>query len=167
MNWDGASLDVQAEPDSGLARFIGPARRRNVMSASLHRSNHRDGKIRVVPEADDIVVLTLEGDFDLANAPKLGEQLDRVLEANKDLILDLSEVTFIDSSVINELFRAARVAKESGQTAVLQLGTAPNVERILEIVGIESVLPCADRRHAAIKLIESGVAEIERRAVSG
>ena len=137
------------------------------MSASLHRSDQRDGKIRVVPEADDIVVLTLEGDFDLGNATTLGEQLDRVLEANQDLILDLSEVTFIDSSVINELFRAARVAKESGQTAVLQLGTAPRVERILEIVGIESVLPRADRRHEAIQLIESGGAKIERGAATG
>jgi anti-anti-sigma factor len=109
---------------------------------------------------DDIVVLALEGDFDRHNAATLGEQLDRALETRKDLILDLSQVTFLDSSVVGELFRAALVAKESGQTAVLQLGTAPLVERVLEIVGIESMLPRAHHRQEAIQIIE-------RRAATG
>jgi anti-anti-sigma factor len=129
--------------------------------APAHHSDYRDGAIRILPEADAIVVFALEGEFDRHNAPTLGEQLDQALETRKDLILDLSQVTFIDSSVINQLFRAAHVAKESGQTAVLQLGTAPLVERILAIVGIESVLPRAHRRDEAIQLIERGTARTD------
>jgi len=124
------------------------------MPTSLHRSDYGDGAIRIQPEADDIVVLALEGDFDRHNARTLGAQLDRAFEKQKNLVLDLTEVTFMDSSVVNELFRAAHVANERGQTAVLQLGTAPPVERILEIVGIESVLPRARDRQEAIRIIE-------------
>ena len=129
------------------------------MPESLHRFGNHEGAVRTVTEADDIVVLTLEGEFDRFNAPRLGEQLDRALQSRKGLILDLSEVTFIDSSVVNELFRAAHGAKQSGQTAVLQLGTAPLVESVLEIVRIESVLPRAHRRQEAVEIIERAAAQ--------
>ncbi len=127
------------------------------MSTSpLHRSRNRDGTIRVAPEAGDIVVLSFEGEFDRWNALNVGEHLDQALETGKDLVLDLSEITFLDSSVINELFRAAQAARGSGQVAVLELGAAPFVERILEFVRIESVLPRANNREEAIRLIELG-----------
>jgi ABC-type transporter Mla MlaB component len=80
------------------------------MVASPFDSEHRDGVIRVVPETGEIVALCLEGDFDLTNAPALGDEIDRALERGKGLILDLSEATFIDSSVINVLVRASKAA---------------------------------------------------------
>ncbi len=128
------------------------------MSTSLKRSRSADGAIHIAPEIGGIVVLSFEGEFDRWNAPTVGESLDQALETRRDLILDLSEVTFLDSSVINELFRGAQAAKASGRVAVLQLGTAPFVERILEFVRIESVLPRARRRDEAIQLIELGAA---------
>jgi anti-anti-sigma factor len=150
-------------PDSSAQQ-----RRRNVVSASLHRSDHRDGAIRIVPDVDGIVVLALEGDFDRHDAPTLGEQLDRALEARDNLVLDLSEVTFVDSSIVNELFRAAHVARERGQIAVLQLGNALLVERILEIVGIDTVLPCAHEREEAIQIIQRGASKVlEAAAATG
>ncbi len=125
------------------------------MPSSFHRSDHRDGAVRIVREADEIIVLCLEGEFDRYNAPALGTKLERALQTRKDLILDLSQATFVDSSIINELFRAANAADENGQTAVLQLGTAPLVERVLEIAGIESVLPRATSREEAVQIVES------------
>jgi anti-anti-sigma factor len=126
------------------------------MLASRHRSDNRDGAIHVVPEADDIIVLSLEGEFDLRSASALGEELDRVLAHETDVILDLSQATFIDSSVIHVLFRTAQATKESGRTAVLQLATAPLIERAIEIVGMERMLPRAQQRQEAIEIIQHG-----------
>lgn len=122
--------------------------------ASSLGSEHRAGAIGVVPETDEIVALTLEGDFDLANAPDLADQIDRTLEGGKDLILDLSEATFIDSSVVNVLVQASQAAGAREQAVVLQLGTAAIVERVLEIVNIEQILPRAHDRREAVNLIQ-------------
>lgn len=128
------------------------------MPTSPLGSEYRDGAIRVVPEADDILTVCLEGEFDLRSAPMLGEELDRGLESKKDLILDLSQATFVDSSVIQTLFRATRALHGRGQVAVLQLGTTPIVERALEIAGIECVLLRAHSRSEAIEIIRRGTA---------
>jgi anti-anti-sigma factor len=127
------------------------------MVASSIGSEHREAVIRVFPETDEIVVVCLEGDFDLANAQALGDQVDRALESGNELILDLSEATFIDSSVINVLCWAARAAGGRKQTTVLQLGTAAIVERCLKIAEIEQVLPRAHDRQEAVRMIQQQV----------
>ena len=124
------------------------------MPASSFGSEHRAGAIRVVPETDEIVAVCLEGDFDLANAPALGDAIDRALESGNELILDLSEATFIDSSVINVLVRSSKAASERERAVVLQLGTARIVERALEIARIEQVLPRAHDRQEAVRMIQ-------------
>ena len=124
------------------------------MSASTFGSVHRDGVIRVVPETDEIVAVCLEGDFDLANAPALDDQVDRALRDGKDLIMDLSQATFVDSSVINLLLRTARAAGRREHSVVLQLGTAAIVERVLEITSIERVLPRAHNRQEAVRILQ-------------
>lgn len=124
------------------------------MVASSFGTHHRDGAIRVVPETGEIVAVCLEGEFDLGNAPVLREHVHSALETGKDLIVDLSEATFIDSSVISVLFDAAKAVDGRDQTVALQLATAPVVERALELVAIESVLPRAHSRTEAVQMIQ-------------
>ena len=124
------------------------------MHASSIGSEYRDSGIRVVPEGDEIVAVCLEGDFDMANAPAFGAEVDRALDNGNGLIVDLSEATFIDSSVLNVLLRTARTAAGREQAVVLQLGTAAIVERVLGIVGIERVLERAHDRQEAVRMIQ-------------
>jgi anti-sigma B factor antagonist len=124
------------------------------MSASSIGSEHRDGVIRVVTETDEIVAVCFDGDFDLTNAPTLGDQIDGVLAGGKHVIFDLSEATFIDSSIINALMRAVRVAGDRRQAMVLQLGTTTIVERVLGLVSFEHVLPRAHDRQEAVRIIQ-------------
>ena len=124
------------------------------MSASSLGSEQRAGVVRVVPETDEIVAVCLEGDFDLGNAPALGTEVGRALENGNDLILDLSQATFIDSSVVHVLVNASRAAIGSKRAVVLQLGTAPIVERVLESAEIERVLPRVHERREAVRIIQ-------------
>lgn len=78
------------------------------MDASSVGSRHPQGVIRVDAETDEIVAVCLKGDFDLANAPALGDEVDRAVKTGNNLIFDLSEATFIDSSVITVLLRAVK-----------------------------------------------------------
>ena len=124
------------------------------MLASTDGSEGREGVVRVMPERDEIVAVCVEGEFDVANASALRDQVDDSLASGNDLILDLSQATFIDSSVIHVLFEAARAVKSKDQTVILQLGTAPIVERALEIVDIDRVLPRAHDRKEALRMIQ-------------
>jgi anti-sigma B factor antagonist len=124
------------------------------MSTSSLDSEQRAGVIRVVSETAKIDAISLEGEFDMANAPALGEEIDRALEGGNNLILDLSEPTFVDSSVISVLVQAAKAASGREQAIVLQLGTAAVVERALELVEIERVLPRAHDRQEAVRIIQ-------------
>lgn len=111
------------------------------------------GTLHVVHETDEIVALCLEGEFDLANAPRIIEESERVLVDDKHLVLDLSRATFIDSSVIGALCVAHKRARARGRLAVLQLGTAAIVELVLRVSGIERVLPRVHTRAEAIDTI--------------
>ena len=124
------------------------------MTTSSLDSEQRAGVIRVVSETAEIDAISLEGEFDMANAPAFDQEVDHALEGGKELILDLSEATFIDSSVISVLMLAAKAAGGRGRAIVLQLGTAAIVERALELVEIERVLPRAHNREEAVRIIQ-------------
>jgi anti-sigma B factor antagonist len=145
-----------------MASPIGPEYRDQVVRVvpetddieSPFGSEHPIGVIRVVAETDDIIALSLEGDFDVLNAPDLDAETDGVLGGGWNLILDLSDATFIDSAVVNVLVRAERRAREHEQAVVLQVGTAAIVERVLDIVGIDQVLPRAHGREEAVRMLQ-------------
>jgi anti-sigma B factor antagonist len=84
----------------------------------------------------DVVVVVLGGEHDLASAPELEHTLGRCLDAFPHVIVDLSAATYIDSSTIGALLDAKRRADDGGHRFNLVLGTAPVVERILEITGV-------------------------------
>jgi anti-sigma B factor antagonist len=128
------------------------------MPASSLGPEPRAGTIRVDVETDGIIAVCLDGDFDLANAPVLRDHIDSALETGSDLIVDLSEATFIDSSVISVLFDGARAVDGRAQTMVLQVATAPVVERALELVQVERVLRRAHSRTEAVRLIQQKAA---------
>ena len=124
------------------------------MPASSLGFKQHQGVISVVPETDEIVAVCLEGEFDMANARTVGEEIDRTLKRGKDVIVDLSEATFIDSSLIDVLMRAATATRRREQAIVLQHRTAAIVERVLEITRIEQVLPRAHDRQQAVRMIQ-------------
>lgn len=111
------------------------------------------GELHVFAETDEIAALCLAGEFDLANAQQIIEEGERLLADDKQIIVDLSDATFIDSCVIHALFRVGAEARTNGRVVVLQLGTAAIVERVIEVSGIERALPRASTRSEAVDAI--------------
>jgi anti-anti-sigma factor len=128
------------------------------MDASSIGPGHRKPAIHMDSETDGIIAVCLEGEWDMANAPALRDHVDRALESGNDLIVDLSHATFIDSSIIRVLFQGAKAVDGREQTVVLQVATAPVVERALEIVQIERLLPRAHSRAEAVEMIQGQAA---------
>ena len=84
--------------------------------------------------------LAVEGELDLAAAPKLEEWAARVLSTGaRHLILDLTDTTFIDSTSVRALLRVRDLAQEAGASHVV-LAENRSVLRVFQITGLDKVL---------------------------
>jgi anti-sigma B factor antagonist len=76
----------------------------------------------------------VHGDIDIAGGPVLDDLLRTCENSNKTLVLDLHDVSFIDSSGLRSLLNASRRAQDRGSSVVLR-GVGPEVARLLDITG--------------------------------
>jgi anti-anti-sigma factor len=77
----------------------------------------------------DRTVLELVGEFDLAAEPVLQRELDAA-PPSATLVLDLSRVTFMDSTGLRLLLEADARAREHGNRCLIVRG--PGVHRVIE-----------------------------------
>ncbi|MFF3851108.1 STAS domain-containing protein [Streptomyces sp. NPDC002328] len=85
-------------------------------------------------------VVILTGELDRASAPALREAVDAlVVEGLARIVLDLEQVSFMDSSGLSVLVYAMRQAGEIGGTLRL---AAPGrqVRRLLELTGLDTAV---------------------------
>jgi len=101
-------------------------------------------EIRELTEAHGpAAVLAMSGDLDLLAAPELYQRGAHAVEDRHNLILDLSGVTFCDSSGFNALIRLRRRAEEAG--GLLVLAAPPEqVRRLLALSGAEVLFPTTE-----------------------
>jgi anti-sigma B factor antagonist len=108
------------------------------MTTSTHSVDEPTVELRRL--RPDTALIVLGGEHDLATAPRLQESVDQALASCGNLIVDVSEATFVDSSTIATFVRAKDRAERSGGRFNLVLGTAAIVERALEVSGVISLL---------------------------
>jgi anti-sigma B factor antagonist len=90
-------------------------------------------------ERDDALVVALTGEFDLASAQLVDEELARAQESYPVVILDLSQVTFMDSSGLHVVLGVDERMRASGSTLRVVPGS-PQVQRLFELTGATSRL---------------------------
>ncbi|MFD0279589.1 STAS domain-containing protein [Kitasatospora sp. NPDC127111] len=81
------------------------------------------------------VVVRARGDIDLDTGPRLRHELIRALAENHEVVLDLSEVTFMDCAGLNALIDARNQADRRGARLTLRNVGRP-VARILALTGL-------------------------------
>jgi anti-anti-sigma factor len=100
-----------------------------------------------VARTDDTagITLALHGELDVAAAPQLEKLLDEVRhERHARVMLDLSELTFVDSAGVSVLIKAKKEAEEDGSEFVLRRPTA-QVHRVFALVGMVDWLAFEER----------------------
>ena len=87
-----------------------------------------------ISQHDGLSVVRMSGELDLASSDRLTELLAEL--SDQTVVVDLSELTFIDSSGIAALVAAKDRLRTAGRELVLTR-PQPNVDRVLEITGLE------------------------------
>ncbi len=86
--------------------------------------------------------ITVHGELDLATAPDLRTAIDDAIAERgaERIVVDLSDMTFCDSSGIRILLRAMRVS-QLHQVDLTMVPAAPSVQRIFLLAGLDEALP--------------------------
>jgi anti-anti-sigma factor len=101
--------------------------------------------------AEDTTVVPVGGEVTFSNVRDFDRRLERAFDDGaRNLVIDLSEVTFIDSSGLSALLTASKRARERGGAVALVLaqGEPPSIFRFR---GVDRLLALYPSREAALR----------------
>jgi anti-sigma B factor antagonist len=98
----------------------------------------------------DAFVISLSGEVDLYTAPEFKQQLLEVIgQGAKDVVVDFSNTTFIDSTTLGVLVGGVkRLRPNGGQLSLVSADR--NITKIFEITGLDKVFPIHATRDEAL-----------------
>ena len=85
-------------------------------------------------------LIRLHGELDIDTVPELERALLRSRPARARVVLDLSELKFMDSTGLRVLLRA-RAAAEEGHWEILLRNVPANIRRLFDMTGVHDALP--------------------------
>jgi anti-sigma B factor antagonist len=106
--------------------------------------------------AEGVVLVSVHGEHDIASAPGLRGAIEQALARSQHVVVDLTPATFVDSTVLGVLLGARGRAEEEevGYAVVLEPGDGdPAVRRVLEVTGLDGLLPVHRDRDAAVRTL--------------
>ena len=107
-------------------------------------------------DRDEVLVAALEGEVDGSNASELRLAIsERLPSSATGLVLDISAVTYLDSSGVHLLFDLGRRLAARRQAVRLVIGEGAPTRRVLELCDIGSVAPMDPSLDEAVRAIES------------
>jgi anti-sigma B factor antagonist len=115
------------------------------------RERGLDFNARTEETGDGAYVIAVAGEADLYSAPELKRELDGALEAGgKDIVVDLTRTTFIDSTALSVLVEATkRVRPEGGRVALVCVDR--NLVKIFRITALDRLFPLFSSRDDALR----------------
>jgi anti-sigma B factor antagonist len=102
-----------------------------------------------------VTVARIAGEIDMSNAVDLRSAVGRELSNQAlGLVLDLSDVVYLDSAAIQLLYDLRERLRARGQQIVLVLGDDAPIAETLRIVDIPRAVPVVDTVDAALRRLD-------------
>jgi anti-anti-sigma factor len=104
--------------------------------------------VEAVERHGDAVVLRLAGELDLYNTADVAAAIEELAaDSPSRVIIDLSDVDFVDSTALGTLVEARR---QIGQDGLVLVSPGPDVARALEVSGLDQHFTVRDSVDAAL-----------------
>src|SRR6266542_1219415 len=115
-----------------------------------------DFSIETEQVADARHVISLTGEVDLYTAPELKQKLlDVIGNGAKEVVVDFTDTTFIDSTTLGVLAGGVKRLRPNGGRLSLVCSDR-NITKIFEITGLNKVFDIYESRDAALESIGQG-----------
>lgn len=99
---------------------------------------------------DELATVAVFGEIDISTAGEFESALDKALAGSNDVVIDLTETKFIDSTAIGVVIRAHKSARRSGNAVRLvcpEVNTP--VTKVLNLLGVANLVAVhSDIEHA-------------------
>ena len=104
---------------------------------------------------DESYVIALAGEVDLYTAPEFKQQLlDVIAKGGRNVVVDFSDTTFIDSTTLGVLVGGVKRLRQNGGQLAL-VCTDRNITKIFEITGLDRVFAIHNTRAEAVDAVSS------------
>jgi anti-sigma B factor antagonist len=100
--------------------------------------------VRVISTGERAARVLVAGELDLATSAKLDDALTEALTDADEVVLDLSKVSFIDSTGLSTILSGVSTSQLNGGKLTISSALAPQARRLFELVGMERALPIVD-----------------------
>jgi anti-sigma B factor antagonist len=105
---------------------------------------------------DGTHVLAVRGELDLYSTPQLTAELDAIAGERTNVVVDLSEVSFMDSTALGAILLASRRLRDAERRLAL-VSPVPGTTKLLTMVGIDRVVPVVDSRDEALERLQGSI----------
>lgn len=108
-------------------------------------------RVELTSVARDVALVALIGEHDLGHYETLKSVLARAAVRAPNVVVDLSECAFIDSTVLQLMLHTHAVTSKAGGTFAVVIAPEPGaVARLAELVRLDLILPVHPSLDAAI-----------------
>jgi len=98
-----------------------------------------------------IQIIAVKGELDMATAPALEAVISGCLaDAHGTILVNLTDCDFMDSTGIALIVRTWQMARSDGDRTVAVCCAKAQVERVLQISGVDSTIPLYENLDAAM-----------------
>src|SRR5213593_1172944 len=113
--------------------------------------------VKTARVADSTYVIALAGEVDLYTAPEFKQQLlDVIAKGAKDVVVDFTNTTFIDSTTLGVLVGGVKRLRANGGQLSLVCSDR-NITKIFEITGLDRVFAIHATREEALANLGAGL----------
>ena len=96
------------------------------------------------PDAEGVAAAAVRGELDLSTAAEMRDQLYGLLaRGGTQLTLDVTELTFIDSTGLGVIVAVLKRSREAGGNLVLK-GPSRSARKVLDISGLARIIDVVD-----------------------
>ena len=116
----------------------------------MERLPQLDARTATTKVGDNAYAVAVTGELDLYSVPLLVAELEALAPDGPDVVIDLTAVTFVDSTGLGAILLNARRLRDAGGAMAL-VCSSPTTRKLLELVGVDRVVPVYETTDRALE----------------